>query len=1146
MRIATRRLGSVLAAILITAWGGGIADEIPSGDDVSVSVAAYIFLDDAATGDQFAELLQGVQIATSLVPLDQLEETALSGFDLVLIGADTAGGDINPWSLPGPALTVARSGLPVVAVGAGGLAFLRARGLVDLDSIQGDDNAATIRVADRDLPIYAGPQDLSLPENDLLTLFDAEVPVSYLKVPHEPPERLALARHPTAPGLAPLFQQDVRFSAWLFNGAPSEMTDAGRALFQNLAHHALQAIGNVDTLILTNYQRMIDIGYTQASVSALANKIQYLVSLAVEDSRMTAITRDLSMQGPPSVTSAYAAWVGDEGDVTKTNALARAIRKYIRTLRKGTYYNLRYVALVGSYEVIPMEARKVESGVGQQWSEHNWAGYSLPATSVLYEILRTTQNNSPWGYFPSDLIYRNWSAEPGIKIYKDPYLPIDDEYMPEFGVGRLVETPDQIVGMLNAYLSRKGALSRGKMAVIASQDGTKLGWSVAKSMGPAADTSLVRDCKQFGENQGNCFPSSLVPPMLNARHDVVFLSGHANPNSFTTQKWHHSFRAGPDSNQGDLSEVNPMPGGVVVGHGCHSGLNVGNKLRGLPHMYDFPEEFAAKQVAAYLGVTTYGHTVCCSTRIAALYTDKLLNEGDDITTGGAHLEAVKQYYSDSFPPGIPPGQTDDMTRYIAATTLYAMPTWGWGPTLRIAPPPDYGLGKVWVCPGCPIQPPIEDITWKLKKYGLLPDGRVWIEGASYGSGGGDYPILPRVTHSRILPMGAAVSEVEWDPLLSESVTISNDVPLDTAIRVNETLDGVVSLDTGVFDYDGFYPPEPFTWSVGSRLSGGAVETRLVIYPVQYSPSTHETRIWTKLAFTVTYEADAAGLVRDGDGDGLPDYWEAGHGLDRHDPSGSHGPDGDPDGDELVNARELEHGTDPRSADSDRDGLADGDEDADLDGVVDPGETSPWSPDSDGDGYVDGEELVGGGDPLDPDSRPASLVKILLEGPDPVGIALSIPTTYVFQLSYSSPDPPRPVRIRDTVPAEFEVVDVHATAGEAHFFETRHGGGGGKPSATRVEWDLASDEPAGTLMIEARTVRSPGRGHREPVYKPTSCGPVLLNDGATAYELDPLTGRIVDVEVTDPVTGEVAWEPSIVLGPSNSLEIEAVEGSRACD
>ena len=160
----------------------------------------------------------------------------------------------------------------------------------------------------------------------------------------------------------------------------------------------------------------------------------------------------------------------------------------------------------------------------------------------------------------------------------------------------------------------------------------------------------------------------------------------------------------------------------------------------------------------------------------------------------------------------------------------------------------------------------------------------------------------------------------------------------------------------------------------------------------------------------------------------------------------------------------------------------------------------------------------------------------------IGIYLPEPTRYVFEIAYAGPTA---AKVIDTVPAEFECVgDPVATAGTATCSDTSKGEGN---SANRIEWDV----PAGsnTLSVTIQTIASPGKGHAkkgETVFKPTSCGSLPINDGATAFGVDPVTGELVLVEVVDPVTGEITLEPVVIVGPSNSLVVEAVEGAKPCE
>jgi len=165
-----------------------------------------------------------------------------------------------------------------------------------------------------------------------------------------------------------------------------------------------------------------------------------------------------------------------------------------------------------------------------------------------------------------------------------------------------------------------------------------------------------------------------------------------------------------------------------------------------------------------------------------------------------------------------------------------------------------------------------------------------------------------------------------------------------------------------------------------------------------------------------------------------------------------------------------------------------------------------------------------------------LVKELLEGPEQIGIYLPDPTLYVFEITYTGPD----ALVVDTVPAEFEILSLETSAGNAIFFDTSKGRGN---SANRIEWFVLAG--SNTLTVTIQTVPSPGKGHKEgTVFKPTSCGPLPINDGATAFEVDE-NGELVLVEVVDPATGELTLERVVIVGPSNFLEVEAVDGAKPC-
>ena len=122
-------------------------------------------------------------------------------------------------------------------------------------------------------------------------------------------------------------------------------------------------------------------------------------------------------------------------------------------------------------------------------------------------------------------------------------------------------------------------------------------------------------------------------------------------------------------------------------------------------------------------------------------------------------------------------------------------------------------------------------------------------------------------------------------------------------------------------------------------------------------------------------------------------------------------------------------------------------------------------------------------------------------------------------------------VLDNVPAKWQITEVNGIAVINGFLNsgipTDDGNGGtgtvavfpknGRPnnkSSTEIEWRPDPDLSISTLNAVVET-RGKARGPKGMVFNPIECGPLLLNKGAVALEIDNATGDLK----RDPVTRE---------------------------
>jgi len=147
-----------------------------------------------------------------------------------------------------------------------------------------------------------------------------------------------------------------------------------------------------------------------------------------------------------------------------------------------------------------------------------------------------------------------------------------------------------------------------------------------------------------------------------------------------------------------------------------------------------------------------------------------------------------------------------------------------------------------------------------------------------------------------------------------------------------------------------------------------------------------------------------------------------------------------------------------------------------------------------------------------------------------GITIVKPTTTscVFLIFYTGD----PAIVEDTVPAEFEVTDIENIIGTCTF---ESAGKKADKSATKITCD---EDDFIFAFVSVETRESPAtknNDRKDAKFKPTSCGPLPLNDGAVAYAGDGAGAKIL----VDDGQGIGILVP-IVIDTSNTIILSAID------
>ena len=339
-------------------------------------------------------------------------------------------------------------------------------------------------------------------------------------------------------------------------------------------------------------------------------------------------------------------------------------------------------------------------------------------------------------------------------------------YVPNVAVGRLVETPDQIIGQLtqfqqfNGELDPKSALTTGYDFL--SDGAAKVADSLDGIVGAGNDTRLINGTWTSADLASHFNNATPVPGIasINAHYD------------------HHRLLPGAGNTTGDESDlyttqnivrspVSPqiLPGEVLFSMGCHAGLNVSDAFAGTPSadqaqlLLDWPQAFADQGAAVYVGNTGYGYgdtdTVAYSEQLMSNFAARLAGS---MSIGQALTFAKQDYYG-----SLAQYQTYD-EKVLSETAFYGLPMYRIGarpaPVGVTAAAPNHALTASATPPSLPFTtdaitglPAVNlGLTPAFTKVDLGADGAYYtIDGNSEATSG--RPILPLTSID--LPPGAS-------------------------------------------------------------------------------------------------------------------------------------------------------------------------------------------------------------------------------------------------------------------------------------------------------------------------------------------------------------------------------------------------------
>ncbi|MEW6237086.1 MAG: right-handed parallel beta-helix repeat-containing protein [Candidatus Omnitrophota bacterium] len=600
------------------------------------------------------------------------------------------------------------------------------------------------------------------------------------------------------------------------------------------------------TLAVLSKNRFVEL-YGQERTTAFLNKLNMLLQ------HKTVLGEILDLDQYTSVRDKYKAWDADSQQLyqgTKTegqdnirmaNAIAEDIKAIIGSKRiEQKYAKVKYLVIVGSDAAIPFY--RVENQSRTNNSEFNYYK-KLDQTHPLSIALRQDRLLTD-DYFADST--PSWMKS---DLEKELYLPND------LLVGRLVETPEEMSAMIDAYLANNGQIDFDK-ALVAGSDSYTNGADLAAQI-LSSDLGLVNRLPEGDD------PFELIDAMK-ANNSINILGLHG-----THDKIYRTKMVSPLSAKSAKTQFNAMLGTIMLNWGGHGGLNLDRRIANPTKEYDnFTDVFMKTGVGAYLGTTAFAGSSLESIGFTELlglrFIDALISGTASMTIGEAYQKAKREYWlnesngladSNLSLEEVKQNISDD-AKVLSGMILYGLPMFRVTSSEqgKINPLSEKTYKNPFDLKPMKVEPKaVTGSLFQVQLGAALKDNYM----KENQTGAGRYyafngvtqtnvnePIQPRIGFytgaESFFPKGAVLESAKY-------VTLTNFDPV-----IEGGAWGDENVNEGVFEKSGYFPAIPFTVNTIPQQGSIPPLQKFVFIAGQYNKDKQSERLYTEVKYSTYY------------------------------------------------------------------------------------------------------------------------------------------------------------------------------------------------------------------------------------------------------------------------------------------------------